>query len=240
LINTVVAAGPSAKALKAGDVLIGIDDHPIASDGNVELEGERVEMPEIVERKFKGDKVKLDIIRDKVASSATAVLDTVKPYLIQGHTYDVRPRYVVYGGLLFQPLNLELVDAYQPSDLRLRHFFDFFVLDQIYLEHPEVIVLTNILPDPINTYLSPYRGNIVDDVNGKKIRTLEDLAKALAEPADRFVINMIGDGPPLILDPKQVAAARERINMRYNVTREQNLDEQPLSKMPPPPADSKS
>jgi len=240
LINTVVAAGPCAKALKAGDVLTGIDDHPIASDGNVELEGERVDMPEVVERKFKGDKVKLDIIRDKTASSATVELDTVKPYLIQGHTYDLRPRYVVYGGLLFQPLNLELVDAYQPSDLRLRHFFDFFVLDQIYLEHPEVIVLTNILPDPINTYLSPYRGNIVDDVNGKKIRTLDDLAKALAEPADRFVINMIGEGPPLILDPKQVAEARERINMRYNVTKEQNLGEQPLAKATPPPAEPKS
>jgi len=114
------------------------------------------------------------------------------------------------------------------------------VLDQIYLDHPEVVVLTNILPDPINTYLTAYRGNIVDDVNGKKIRTLGDLAKALAEPADRFVINMIGEGPPLILDPKQVAAAREQINMRYNVTREQNLGDQPVAKMPPPPADSKN
>ena len=195
LVNTVVAAGPCGKILRAGDVLLAIDDHPIASDANVELDGERVEMPEVVERKFKGDKVKLDIIRDKTPSTVTVELDTVKPYLIQGHSYDVRPRYVVYGGLLFQPLNLELIDAYQPSDLRLRHFFDFFVLEQIYLEHPEVIVLTNILPDPINTYLGPYRGQIVDEVNGKKIRTLADLAKTFSEPSDRFVINLIGDGP---------------------------------------------
>ena len=41
-------------------MLLSIDDHPIASDAFVELEGERVEMPEVVERKFKGDKVKLD------------------------------------------------------------------------------------------------------------------------------------------------------------------------------------
>ena len=225
LVNTVVLAGPCGKILKPGDVLMSIDDHPIASDANVELEGERVEMPEVVERKFKGDKVKLDIIRDKAPSTVSIELDTVKPYLIQGHSYDTRPRYVVYGGLLFQPLNLELIETYQPADLRLRHFFDFFVLEQIYVEHPEVIVLTNILPDPINTYLSPYRGGIVDDINGKKIRTLADLAKTLAEPADRFVINMIGDGPPLVLDPKQVEAARERIKTRYNVTTEDNLDE---------------
>ena len=240
LINTVVMAGPCGKSLKPGDVLMAIDDHPIASDANVELEGERVEMPEVVERKFKGDKVKLDLIREKSPVTATVDLDTVKPYLIQGHSYDLRPRYVLYGGLLFQPLNLELVEAYQFGDLRLRHFFDFFVLDQIYLEHPEVIVLTNILPDPINTYLGPYRGSIVDDVNGKKIRTLADLAKALAEPTDRFVINLFGDGPPLVLDPKQVDAARERIKTRYNVIKEDNLDEQPLATPPPPEEQKKS
>ena len=228
LVSTVVSAGPCNNKLFPGDVLLAIDGHPIASDATVQLEGERVEMPEIVERKFKGDKVKLELIRDKQPTSTVIDLTTVQPYLIQGHSYDVRPRYVLYGGLLFQPLNLELIDAYQPSDLRLRHYFDFFVLEQIYLEHPEVIVLTNILPDPINTYLAPYRFGIVDEVNGLKIRTLSDLAKTLDTNPDRFVIKMIGDGPPLVLDPAQVAAARDRIKTRYNVLQEQNLEEQTL------------
>jgi S1-C subfamily serine protease len=230
LVGTVVAAGPCAKALRAGDVLLAIDDHPIASDASVELEGERVEMPEVVERKFKADKVKLDIWRDKQSLSATVQLDTVPPYLIQSHRYDVRPRYILYGGLLFQPLTLDLLEAYQPTDLRIRHFFDFYVFEQIYLEHPDVIILTNILPDPINTYLALYRGAIVDEINGQKVRTLDDLAKMLSAPADRFVVNLIGDGPPLVLDPKQVEAARERIKTRYNVIREQNLEEQPVAK----------
>jgi S1-C subfamily serine protease len=230
LVNTVVQAGPCAKHIQSGDVLLSIDDHPIASDANVELEGDRVEMPEVVERKFKGDTVKFELLRDKQLLSVKVELTTVWPYLIQGHSYDVRPRYVVYAGLLFQPLNLELIDAYQPQDLRIRHFFDYFVLEQIYLEHPEVILITNILPDPINTYLSPYRGGIVDEINGKKIRTLEDMAKTLAETPDRFVIKMVGDGPPLVLDPKQVEAARERIKKRYNVIAEQNLEDQPIAK----------
>jgi S1-C subfamily serine protease len=232
LVETVVAAGPCAKILRPGDVLLAIDNHPIASDGNVELEGERVEMPEVVERKFKRDSVKFEIWRDKQSTSGSVQLDTVPPYLMQSHKYDVRPRYVVYGGLLFQPLSLDLLEAYQPTDLRLRHFFDFYVIDQIYLEHPDVIVLTNVLPDPINTYLAPYRGGIVDSINGKKIHTLEELSQTLAEPADRLVIDLIGDGPPLVLDPKQVEAARERIRQRYNVVREQNLQEQPAAKTP--------
>lgn len=229
LVETVVSAGPCAKDVKSGDVLLAIDGHPIASDATVELEGERVEMPEVVERKFKGDKVKLDMVRDKRPISATITLDTIVPYMIQGHTYDVRPRYIVYGGLLFQPLDLEIMETYQPTDLRLRHFFDYFVLEQIYAEHPEVIVLTNILPDPINTYLSPYRGAIVDKVNGKQVRTLHDLADVLNQPGDRLVLEMIGDGPPLVLDPKQVESARSRIKARYNVQAEQNLDDHPVA-----------
>lgn len=230
LVGTVIAAGPSARSLRSGDVLMSIDDHPIASDSFVELDGERVEMPEVVERKFKGDPVKLDILRDKKPMTVIIELGSVWPYLIQGHQYDVRPRYVVFGGLLFQPLSLDLIEAYQPNDLRLRHYFDFFILEELYLKHPEVVVLTNILPDRINTYLSPYRAGIVDEVNGKKISTLKDLAAAFAETPDRFVVRMIGDGPPLVLERKEVEAARDRIKTRYNVVSEQNLEEAPVAR----------
>jgi S1-C subfamily serine protease len=232
LINTVVEAGPAAKFVQSGDVVLAIDDHPVSSDAFVEIDGDRVQMPEVVERKFKGDMVKLDLLRNKQPTTVKVALDTVWPYLMQGHSYDVRPRYVVYAGLLFQPLSLDMMEAYRPTDLRLRHFFDFFVTEQIYLEHPEVIVLTNVLPDPINTYLTSFRFSIVDDINGAKIRSLEDLAKAFATTPERFVVNMIGEGPPLVLDPKQAEAARERINRRYNVVSEQNLEEQPVAKPP--------
>jgi hypothetical protein len=229
IVDTVIEAGPAGKVLKQGDVLLSIDDHAIASDSFVELEGERVEMPEVVERKFKGDKVKFEILRDKKPMNLTIELDTVWPYQMQAHHYDTRPRYIVYGGLIFQPLSLDLLDAYQTSDPRVRHYFDYFILEQIYLQHPDVIVMTNILPDPTNTYLAPYRSSIVDEVNGKKIATLNDLAQAFAEAPDRFVIKMIGEGPPLVLDRREVEGARERIRSRYNVIAEQNLDEQPVA-----------
>src|SRR5437762_5819885 len=230
LVSTVVAAGPSAEVLRPGDVLLAIDDHPIASDSNVELEGQRADFQEVVERKFNGDSVKFDVWRNKQPITVTMKLYTPWPYLIQGHSYDVRPRYVLYGGLLFQPLNLDLLEAYRPTDLRLRHFFEYFVLEQLYLQHPDVIVLTNILPDPINTYLTPYRGGIVDEINGKKIRRLDELTNAFAENSEHFVIRMVGDGPPLVLDRNKVESARERIKARYNVLKEQNLEEQPVAK----------
>src|SRR5260370_6944399 len=118
------------------------------------------------------------------------------PYSIQGHSYDMRPRYVLYGGLLFQPLSLDMLEAYRTSDLRLRHFFEYFILEQIYLDHPDVIVLSNILPDPINSYLGPYRGGIVDEVKGKKIRALYEISQAFAPAPPQLVICMICARPP--------------------------------------------
>src|SRR5947209_12735588 len=232
LVSTVVTAGPSAGIIQPGDVLLAIDDHPIASDSNVELEGERAEFQEVVERKFNGDSVKLDVWRDKQPITVTIKLYTPWPYVVQAHSYDVRPLYVLYGGVLFQPLNLDLLEAYRPTDLRLRHFFEYFVVEQLYLQHPDVIVLTNILPDPINTYLAPYRGGVVDEINGKKVRTLDEVASAFAETPEHFVIRLIGDGPPLVLDRNKVESARERIKARYNVLKEQNLEEQPVTKTP--------
>ena len=231
LVSSVVTAGPSDGILKPGDVLLSIDGHPIASDANVELDGERSQFEEVVERKFKGDSVKLEIVRDKQPMTVTIKLFKPWPYSIQGHSYDVRPRYVLYGGLLFQPLNLDMLEAYRTSDLRLRHYFEYFILDQIYVDHPDVIVLSNILPDPINSYLAPYRGGIVDEVNGKKIRTLDELSEVFAQAPERLVIGMIGDGPPLVLDRNKVEAARERIKTRYNVLKEQNLEERPASRI---------
>jgi hypothetical protein len=103
-------------------------------------------------------------------------------------------------------------------------------IEQLYLKHPEVIILTSILPDPINSYLAPFRFGIVDEINGQKIGTLQDLARAFEQPADRFVVNFVGEGAPLVLDSKKVEQARGRIKERYSVFSEQNLDEQPPPK----------
>src|SRR6266404_194036 len=82
-VNTVIDGGPCGKLLQKGDVLLSIDGHPIASDAFVEYEGERVQMPEVVERKFKGDKVKLDLLRNQQLTSVEIALGSVWPYFMQ-------------------------------------------------------------------------------------------------------------------------------------------------------------
>ena len=90
-----------------------------------------------------------------------------------------------------------------------------------------MVVLSAVLPDPITAYLGGFKNAIVDEVNGKKIKTLKDLSDAFAEPADRYVIKVIGTGLPIVLERKDVEQAKQRIMARYNVSSPQNLDETP-------------
>lgn len=225
LVSEVADAGCAAGVLEKGDVLLSIDGHPIASDSFVELDGERVQMAEVVERKFKGDEVKLTILRQKKEMEVTVKLDRAWPYAMQANSYDAAPRFVLFGGLLFQPLSRDFLEAYQIDDLRVRFFYDFFISDEIYRDHPEIVVISAILPDPINTYITDLRNGIVDEINGTKVKTLNDVAAAFTKIADDYVIKLIGEGRPIVLERSAVESARERIKARYNVLQEQHLDE---------------
>jgi S1-C subfamily serine protease len=223
LVSAVQSAGVCAGKLQVGDVLLSIDGHAIASDGMLELDGERVLMSEVAERKYLGDEVKLGILRDKQPMEVTVKFERAWPFLMQANSYDTQPAYVLFGGLLFQPLNRNLMGAYQFQSDRLNYFYDNFVSKEIYKDHPEIIVLSTILPDPLNTYLGEFREGIVDEINDRKVRTLKDAANAFAEKPEFYVIKFIGHARPLVLERSAVEAARERIRRRYNVLAEQNL-----------------
>jgi len=223
MVSAVQSAGVCGGKLQVGDVLLSIDGHEIASDGLLELDGERVLMSEVAERKFLGDEVKMKILRDKQPLEVTVKFDRAWPFLMQANSYDTPPAYVLFGGLLFQPLSRNLLGAYQFQSDRVNYFYDNFVTKEIYKDHPEIIVLSTILPDPINTYLAEFREGIVDEINDRKIRTLQDMANAFAEKPEFYVIKFIGYARPLVLERSAVDAARERIRKRYNVLAEQNI-----------------
>ena len=221
-VTTVGSASVCAGKLRSGDVLLRIDGLDIQSDGMVELEGERMQMAEVAERKYKGDKVKFEVWRDKKIVTEEVTFERAWPYTHQATSYEP-PKYVVFGGLLFQPMNRNLVATYQFANLRVFHHFAHFIEEELYKERDEVIVLTALLPDPINTYLDEFREGIIRKVNGTAIRNVKELAAAFTKQADEYVIEFEGHGRPLVLQRTDLEAARARIRQRYNVLTEQFL-----------------
>ena len=224
MVGEVLRAGAAYGYLETGDVLLEIDNHIIFSDGRVALDNDRMMLNEVVERKFKGDKVDLKLLRDGQPMSVTMPLNTPWPYLMHANQYDVRPQFFVFGGLVFQPLTRPFYEALQEKTVMLRYYFTQFLEEELYLEHPEVVVVSKILPDPTTSYLDRFLHAIVDRVNDVKIRTLADLAAALETPAEFYVIELVGNPQPLVLEAQAVSSARERIERQYGITRRAQIE----------------
>jgi len=225
MVSEVMQAGAAYGYLRVGDVLLSIDSRPIFSDGRVAMDNDRLLLNEVVERKFKGDSVELKLLRQSREMTVSFPLKMPWPYLTQARQYDERPRFVLFGGLVFQPLSSSFYASLENRSVTLRYYYSQFLTAELYLQHPEVVVISKILPDPINTYQDRFINTIVDTINDTKIRTLEDVAAIFDRPTDFYVIRVVGDPQPLVLEAKAVAAARQRILERYKIPQERYLED---------------
>ncbi len=225
LVASVDSQGTCGGVLQRGDVLLEIDGKPIASDGFIEFSGERVNMNEIVERKFAGDKIRLKYWRDRQAQEAEVTLKRLLSYLMMANQYEKRPEFLVYAGLVFQPLDRNLMSAFNFRDDHVRYLFTNYADKELYRELPQPVLLTQILPDAINTHFEGIAGRLVSEINGVTITKMEDVAAALAKEEGEFaVIKLAGEGRPLALQRSRIPAAHERINRQYDVREDSYIE----------------
>ncbi|MBK8091909.1 MAG: trypsin-like peptidase domain-containing protein [Verrucomicrobiaceae bacterium] len=210
--------GSLGEILRPGDVLLAIDGNPVLNNGLVRIEGDLVNMNEIAERKYAGDTIEISYMREGKKQSASTKLKRFDPYVKLGSQYNQRPRYVVYAGLVFQPLDRNLVDAHQIRDSSVNYIFERYLTDKLYVQRPDPVVLTSILPDEVNTWIAPYAPGIVEEINGMPIKTLADVQTALSKKDKPFIeIRLHEKSRPLILKRVFAESAHPRIMQTYNI-----------------------
>lgn len=225
LISHVTSGSSASSVLKEGDILTAIDGHAVDSSGNVSIAGERVDMVEIVERKFAGDTVKVDFIRDGKKLSSEIELKNFPPANILAIQYGKKPRYTIQGGLVFQPLDINLYSAHKLQSPRVRRLFSDYLTEEIFKKRKDILILTQVLDDPINSSLSGYVGNAVQSINGVEVTDMKQ-AHQLLNPTtlpEYFVIMLDGSDRPLIVPSKGLAEANQRISKNYGVHKSSHL-----------------
>lgn len=217
LIADVEPAGSAGGILKRGDVLLSINGNPVYNNGLIRMEGEMVNMNEVVERKFAGDVLTLSILREGKKQELEVTLKRFDPYVRLGEQYNQRPRYIMYAGLVFQPMDKNLMDSHQINDSAASYIFDNFLTEKLYVERPEPVILTSILADEVNTHLSPYAHSVVDEINGVKIQSLKDVRAALSKEEKFVVIKLLEKGRPLVLRRDLAETAHPRVMQTYSI-----------------------
>ncbi len=230
VLATALLKGYSAQdAVRSGDLLLTIDGNPIQNDGTILIEGENYLLQEVVERKQVGDRVMLGLIREGKEMQVPLSLTAGREVMRSWNEYEARPEYFIFAGLLFQPLSREYLKTWSDdwasrSDPRLAYYFFYYNQDRIYRERPEIVILSRVLPAPVNQYYSNLTQKVVDRVNGRKISALADLAGAFAHPSEDYHLVEFDDGgPPLVLDAAASAEEQERILERYHIPADRYL-----------------
>lgn len=208
-----------------GDVLLAVDGYPIANDGTIALDGLRLSFELLLDRRLAGESVPLEILRDGERQHISVPMQVYPPFATYRRLYDELPRYYVYAGLVFVPLNREVVEA-------LGENLPEHLLYELYyrrIEEPssarrESVVLLRRLDHAVNGYMSWYRNLVVDRVNGRSIESLEELIDAIESNSGTYhVFEFAYYGQLGVLDRQAAEDANEEIFEIYGVPKDRNL-----------------
>ncbi len=82
----------------------------------------------------------------------------------------------------------------------------------------EFVVLSEILPDEVNAYVSGFKHQVVESINGVKINALSDLPAAFEKDVDGYwIVRFMNNDSPMILDAKAARQRNADILTRYAV-----------------------
>lgn len=211
--------------LKERDLILKVDGFDIDIQGDyIDPDYGHLMLENLSSRRhWAGDTVKIVVWRDgkEVTVNYTLPKADFATDLIPKEVFDREPEYLMVGGLLFQPLDGPFMKRWGP-DWKQRAPFRLAYYDNQSKseERAGLVLLSAILPDPVNIGYQDYRFIVLDKVNGKLISNLKDLSAALESPKDGFHIFEYMEGSniqKMVLDAAQAKAASVRIQNNYGL-----------------------
>lgn len=228
-VDAIDPKGSSDGVLRVGDVILGIDGRAVGNDGTVEDGDLRIPFGLLADRRQAGESVTLRILRQAKRLDVTVALRVYPPHRAHANAYDVLPRYYVYAGLVFVPLQKETLKTfgekwYTKGDKLLLDAFYEQPLREPPLLLRERVVLLRKLDHPVNGGMAWYRNLVVERVNGRSIDRLEDLIAAVESNQDDFhVFEMAHLRRLSVLDRKPADAANSEILRQYGIAKDRRL-----------------
>lgn len=227
LVTNVIPTSSVDGILKTGDILLSLDGNPVDSDGQVLIDGEKVNLNEIVERKFSGDKVAIRFLRDGSWNDVEVTLKPLPPSRMYAVQYEKKPRYIVVAGLVFQPLDTNLFATSKFKDVTVRRLYSDYVSKGIFQEKEDIVMLTRMESDPVTSRIDNFTGLAVEKINGLPVRSLKHAHELLygENPPEFHVIELYGANRPIIIPSAKIDAANKRVQKNYGISKLVNLED---------------
>ena len=212
--------------LQLRDVITHVAGLPIANNGTVSWNGKhRTRYDVVLGTRYVGDTMRLGILRGGRAQDVDVTLQPWRP-LVPRSRYDQAPRYMVYGGLVFQTLTRDFLGTWDKWwNKAPKEFLNYYYLGVRSAEREEIVILTQIFADELNVGYAHLYNEAVGTVNGHTPRNLADfvahIEAATATGAGVIEITTTSGGV-IMFDVAEVAKAAPRILDRYRIPRERS------------------
>ncbi len=189
-VRELAKGGSADKAgILNGDVILSINGQPIDARGNYSHpKYGKLSFSHLVRGGAKvGDKIKLEIVRDAKPMTVEVELTRKRPedFLIDPYMFDRGPKYVIFGGLIFQELTLPYLESWG-EEWTTRAPFKLVHANAE--PHPyeeegreKLVFLSSVLKTPSTLGYEAVNSVIVTRVNGTFIKNIKDLSRAFAE-----------------------------------------------------------
>lgn len=252
-ISRVVEGSAAEKAgIAEGDVLTAVDGMPIDKQGrcNSPIYGTINAATLLRGLKPVGESLTLTIMHDGVAADKTVELnrDAETNSLYCRDLPGNQPRYIMYGGLLFQPLSPQYIEALKAA-AKGNLPVEFLELDQRMEElrregRRELVALTIVIATPATLSYEQLNFCLVEKVNGKVVHDFREFFDLINERTpDGLVTLGINKAPFTIVMDQQLTkscnkAIREQAIPRLYVIKKPGESSKPAEAAAPaaPPA----
>lgn len=222
-LSQVTDYSPAKGSLLAGDILLAIEGKPIGVDGKIVMFNERLSFRALYDLKQKGDKIHFDILRDGVRKKVEFALNAKGLFYDPGLQYSIRPRYVTIGGLVFTALSRNYLQEWGKSwvydaPLVLRYVQNFATELHMFQGKKDIVVLSERLAHPVNTYAGPFMEEVLLRLNGQEVNSVEDIPRIIEKEKGEFLIfEFLAQDTPLVLERKAALDADTSILQQYQI-----------------------
>ena len=228
VLRTIPGSGASS-VLQSGDVILKWDGYAIDSQGYYTDPdfGRLLLIHQISGRRHPGDIVTLTRWRNQKSEEVQLKLDSYNdsksliPLNIEGE----QAEYLVEGGFIFRELTADYLLSYGTqwmvrSNSRLIDLY--LTRAQAPSKPGERIIISGVLPDPINVGYQEIRDELVTQLNDKPVSSIHDVFAIRDQDSGITRIRLKTLGLDLVLDKTMLPEANRRIATLYGLSKREH------------------
>ncbi len=221
LVIKVFDDSPAAGTLQENDVILGIEEFDIADDGTIKITDDILtDYKHAIDMNHIGDRIAVRLVRDgdeqEVYLTAQAALPSYS--LVASEQFDAIPEYYIYGGVLFVPLNMNLIKRWGSDWSRTAPVSLLQARNEWSSpERRQLVVALQVLAADVNLGYHDWRNWIVNYVNGEPIQDFQHFAEMLRYNAADDLVLENDNGYQMVINHADALSSEDEILSRYRV-----------------------